>query len=132
MSKENVEIVQQNLEAFNRRDLPTLLSLNGSDVEIDWSRSQSPFKGIYRGHREMETFFDVFWTTFEEVQLEPHDFTEAGSEVVVLNTAHMRGRDGIEVSARTALVYTVENGQITCLRLFDEEDEALEAVGLSE
>lgn len=44
-------------------------------------------------------------------QLEPHDFTEAGSEVVVWNTAHMRGRDGIEVSARTALVYTVETGR---------------------
>ena len=58
--------------------------------------------------------------------------TEAGSEVVVWNTAHMRGREGIEVSARTALVFTVENGQVTCLRLFDEQDEALEAVGLSE
>jgi ketosteroid isomerase-like protein len=49
-----------------------------------------------------------------------------------LNTAHMRGRDGIEVSARTALLFRIENGQITSLRLFDEEDEALEAVGLSE
>jgi hypothetical protein len=29
-------------------------------------------------------------------------------------------------------VYTVENGQITRLRLFQERDEALEAVGLSE
>jgi ketosteroid isomerase-like protein len=44
----------------------------------------------------------------------------------------MRGRDGIEVSARTALLFRIENGQITSLRLFDEEDEALEAVGLSE
>jgi hypothetical protein len=44
----------------------------------------------------------------------------------------MRGRQGIEVSARTALVFTVENGQITCLRLFDELEEALEAAGLRE
>jgi len=29
-------------------------------------------------------------------------------------------------------VYTVENGQITGLRLFQEEAEALEAAGLSE
>jgi hypothetical protein len=34
------------------------------------------------------------------------------------------------VSARTALRYTVEAGQITCLRLFDEREEALEAAGL--
>jgi ketosteroid isomerase-like protein len=80
----------------------------------------------------MEAFWNVFWSTWEDVQLEPHGFTEAGSEVVVPNTAHMRGREGIEVSARTALVFTVENGQITRLRLFDEQDEALEAVGLRE
>jgi ketosteroid isomerase-like protein len=132
MSEENVEIVRRSIEPMNRRDLPTLLSLYRSDVEVDWSRSRSPFKGVYRGHRGLETFLDLFWSTWEDVQLEPHDFTEAGSEVVLWNTAHMRGREGIEVSARTALVFTVENGQITCLRLFDELDEALEAVGLSE
>jgi ketosteroid isomerase-like protein len=44
----------------------------------------------------------------------------------------MRGRDGIEVTARSALVYTVENGEITRLRLFQERAEAFEAVGLSE
>jgi ketosteroid isomerase-like protein len=104
-----------------------------SDAEIDWSRSRSPWKGVYRGYREMETFVrDVFWSSWEDVQLETHEFIQAGSEVVVPNTAHMRGREGIEVIARTALVFTLENGQITCLRLFDEQDEALEAVGLRE
>jgi ketosteroid isomerase-like protein len=132
MSRENVEIVRRGFEAWNRRDLTTWLTLYHPDAEIDWSRSRSPFKGVYRGHREMETFCEVFWSTFEDVQLETHDFIEAGSEVVVPNTAHMRGREGIEVSARTSLVFTAENGQITCLRLFDEQDEALEAAGLSE
>jgi ketosteroid isomerase-like protein len=133
MSQENVAIVRRSFEAWNRRDLRTWLAFFHSDAEVDWSRSRSPFKGVYRGHREIEAFTrDVFWSTFEDVQLETHDFIQAGSEVVVPNTAHMRGREGIEVSARTALVFTVENGQITCLRLFDEQDEALEAVGLRE
>jgi ketosteroid isomerase-like protein len=132
MSQENVEIVRRSFEAWNRRDLRTWLAFFHSDAEVDWSRSRSPFKGVYRGHREWETFWDVFWSTFEDVQLETHDYIQAGSEVVVPNTAHMRGREGIEVIARTALVFTVENGQITRLRLFDEHDEALEAVGLSE
>jgi ketosteroid isomerase-like protein len=131
MSEENVEIVRRSFEAWNRRDLRTWLALFHSDAEVDWSRSRSPFKGVYRGDG-IETFWDVFWSTFENVQLETHDFIQAGSEVVAPNTAHMRGREGIEVTARTALVFTVENGQITRLRLFDEHDEALEAVGLSE
>ena len=132
MSQDNVEIVRRAIEAWNQRDLPTVKALWHSDAEVDWLRSRSPFKGVYRGHGELEAFWDVFWSTWEDVQIEPHDFTEAGSEVVLWNTAHMRGREGIEVSARTALVYTVENGQITYLRLFDELDEALEAVGLRE
>jgi ketosteroid isomerase-like protein len=73
-----------------------------------------------------------FFSTFEDVLVETHGFTEAGSEVVVSNTAHARGRDGIEVVARSTFVYTVESGQITRLRMFQERAEALEAVGLSE
>ena len=131
MSGDNVEVVRRSIEAWNRQDRDGLRALYRSEAEVDWSRSRSPFKGVYRGRDEIEKFWDVFWSTWEDVRLETHDFTEAGSEVVVWNTAHMRGRDGIEVSARTALVFTVENEEITCLRLFDEQDEALEAVGLT-
>jgi ketosteroid isomerase-like protein len=132
MSQESVEIVRRSIEAWNRHDRRGLRAFYRPDAEVDWSRSRSPFKGVYRGRREIEKFWDVFWSTWEDVRLETHDFTEAGSDVVVRNTARMRGREGIEVSARTALVFTVETGQITRLRLFDEHDEALEAVGLTE
>lgn len=132
MSQENLEIVRRSVEAWNRRDLRALKREYRSDSEIDWSRSRGPFKGVYRGQREIEEFWRVLWSTFDQGELEIHETRDAGSEVVVLNTAHFRGRDGIEVSARTALVFTVEDGQITCLRLFDEREEAFEAVGLRE
>jgi ketosteroid isomerase-like protein len=132
MSQENIEIVRRGIEAWTRRDLPALMEFYGSDAEVDWSRSRGPFKGVYRGRRGLEEFWNVLWSTWEESSIETHRILETGSEVVVLNTAHFRGRDGIAVSARTALVFTVENGLITCLRLFDEQDEALEDVGLRE
>jgi ketosteroid isomerase-like protein len=74
----------------------------------------------------------AWFFTFEKAQIETHGFTDAGSEVVVSNTSHFRGRQGIEVSASSTWVFTVENGQITCLRLFQERAEALEAAGLRE
>jgi ketosteroid isomerase-like protein len=77
-------------------------------------------------------FSEEFWSTFEDVQIETYGWTESGSEVVCSNTAHIRGREGIEVVARSAFVFTVENGQITRLRMFQERAEALEAAGLSE
>jgi ketosteroid isomerase-like protein len=131
MSQENVEIVRRNIEAANGRDLRTWLAMFRSDAEIDWSRSRGPFKGVYRGPGELEAFWDV-WLTFEKAQIEMHDLIEAGSEVVVPNTTHFRGREGIEVVGRSAFVYTVENGRITRWRLFQERAEALEAVGLRE
>jgi ketosteroid isomerase-like protein len=132
MSKENVETVHRNIEAWNRRDLTAWLASFHPDGEIDWSRSRGPLKGVYRGHGEHEVFWDAFWSTFEDVQVEMHGFTEVGSEVVFPNTAHLRGRQGIEVVARSTFVFTVENGQITRQRMFQERAEALEAVGLRE
>ena len=127
-----MEVVRRSFEAWNQRDLTSWWALVHPDVEVDWSRSRAPFRGVYRGHDRIEAFWDVFWSTFEDVQIETHGFTEVGSEVVVPNTAHMRGRDGIELMARSALVFRLENGQITRLRLFQEQAEALEDAGLSE
>ena len=132
MSQENVEIVRAFFDAYNRRDLMTLLALWRSDAEIDWSQSRGPLQGVYRGIREIEAFWKEFWSMFEAIQVETHGFTEMGSEVVVPNTAHMHGREGIELVARSAYVYTVETRQITRLRMFQEQAKALEAVGLSE
>ena len=92
-----------------------------SDLEVDWSRSRAPFRGVYRGLSRVETFWDLFWSAFDSVQIETRGFTDVGSEVVVRNTAHMRGRDGIEVTARSALVFKVEDGRITRLRMFQEQ-----------
>jgi len=132
MSQENVEVALRWIEAFNRQDRITEAALWRSDAVADWSRARGPFKGVYRGGGQREAFRNEFWSTFQYVQIETYDVAEAGSEVVVPNTAHMRGRDGIEVSARSTLVFTVENGQITRLRMFQERDEALEAAGLRE
>jgi ketosteroid isomerase-like protein len=132
MSQENVEIVRRMNEAWNGRDHGAWLAAYSPEAEIDWSRSRGPLKGVYRGHDELEAFWDAFWSTFEDVQVEYHGFTEVGREVVVPNTAHIRGRQGIEVVARSTFVYTVENGQITRNRMFQERAEALEAAGLRE
>jgi ketosteroid isomerase-like protein len=131
MSGENVDVVRRHVEAWNRRDLQTWLALFSSDAEIDWSRARGPFKGVYRGREGQQAFWSV-WLTFDWGEIETHDITEAGSEVVVPNSTTFRGREGIEVVARSTFVFTVENGQITRYQLFQDRADALEAAGLSE
>ena len=133
MSDQNAATVRRGIEAWNRRDLKSFLAAHSPDVEFDWSRSRGPFQGIYGGRDGLEALWNEFYSTFTEVRIEAHGFTESGpSDVVVPNTAHMRGRDGIEVKARSAFVFTVEGGLIARLRMFQALPEALEAAGLSQ
>jgi len=130
--EENVESVRRHNEAWNRRDLTNWLASFSCGGEIDWSRSRGPLKGVYRGHRGLESFWHEFWSTFESVEIEAHGFRQTDSQVVVPNTAYMRGRDGIEVVAKSAFVFTLEHGLTTRLQMFQEQAEALEAARLSE
>jgi ketosteroid isomerase-like protein len=129
MSRKNVEIVWRGIQAFNGRDLTRAFSVWSSDAEIDWSRSRGPLKGVYRGHAELERFWGEFWSTFGSVEIETLGFIQAGADVVIPNSAHLRGREGIEVVAGSTFVYTVGRGQITRLRMFQELGDALEAAG---
>ncbi len=60
----------------------------------------------------------------------PDELIECGEYVVVPNVTRMRGRDGIEVEARSASVVTLREGRIVAWRLFRDRAEALRAVGL--
>ena len=73
-----------------------------------------------------------FRETWESAWLEPHEFIEAGDLVVVPGTQHVKGRGGIEVVARGAFVWTIRNGAIERMVMYQEKEDALEAVGLSE
>jgi len=47
-------------------------------------------------------------------------------------TNYLRGRDGIEVQARVAILWTIQDTKVARACLYQEKQEALEAVGLSE
>ena len=127
MSSENVDLVRKAIDAANRRDLSLGRDLWHPDAEVDWSRSNGPLKGVYRGQEEIEGLLGEFWSAFDRMETEAHEYTPVGAHVVVPNTVYMRGRDGVEVTARSTFVYTIEDGRITRLVMFNERDEALEA-----
>jgi ketosteroid isomerase-like protein len=130
MSQENVEVVKRSIAAGNERDLDALQSLIHPDIEVDWSASFGPEPRIYRGLEEAAEWYSDVGGTFESVRIVPDRFIESGDFVVVPHVAQMRGRDGIQVVARSAFVYEVRGGLITRVRMYQETAEALEAVGL--
>jgi ketosteroid isomerase-like protein len=88
--------------------------------------------GVYQGQEDVLAFYRNFLETFEEVHIEPERFVESSDSVVVPNSAQVRGRDGIETVARSALVLEIRGGQVVRIRLYQETREALEAAGLPE
>src|ERR1039458_1532925 len=130
MSAENVEIVRQALDAYSRRDVETSRALADPDIELDWSASRGWIAGVYRGFDEVLRFYSDYFDAFEEIVIKPDRFIEAGDSVVIPNISHQRGRDGVEVSARSTLVFTIRSGRTIRICLYQETEEALQAVGL--
>ena len=73
-----------------------------------------------------------FNETWESARLEPHEFIEAGDLVVVPGTLRVKGRGGIEVVSRGAYVWAIRDGAIERVTLYQERQDALEDLGLSE
>jgi ketosteroid isomerase-like protein len=132
MSEENVEIVRRSLDAYSRRDVEMLRALNHPDVELDWSASHGFQAGVYKGFDTALGFYSEYFEVFDNIAFDIVRMTAVGDRVIVSNVARQRGRDGIEVTARSALVFTVRDALITGIRLYQELDEALRAVGLEE
>jgi ketosteroid isomerase-like protein len=129
MSQENVEIVRAAVDAMSRSDIGAVLEHAAPDFELDFSRAMGPTRGVY-GIDQMQHFWDDFADQWEHLRVEADEFIEAGEHVVTPLTNHFRGRGGIEVQARPALVWTIRNGAIERVSMYQERQDALEALGL--
>ena len=132
MSQENVEVVRRSTTAYNRRDLDRMLEEWAPDAVLDWSRARSFDAGVYRGHGEIRAFVEGFLAVWDEVRFEIVDGpVEVGEGLLITeNVAYLRGRDGIEVQARSAWLTTIRDGKQTSLTLYQTKQEAVQAAGL--
>jgi ketosteroid isomerase-like protein len=133
MSEEDVERVRRGFAAYNRRDLDGTLAKWAPDAVLDWSNSRGFDAGVFRGHREIQAFWQRMLEAFDEVRIEIDDPVEVERGLVLVeNVAYLRGRDGIEVQARSAFLLGIRDGKTTSLTLYQTKEEALEAARVSE
>ena len=132
MSRENVEIVRDGFEAWDRHDYEAAASHFSADVEIDVSdRVLNP--AVYNGLDGAMRFRDEIAETWDEFHVEIEEVVSAGDEVVVLVRSSGLGRaSGAQVDSRAAWVAAVREQRITRLRLYRDRSRALAAVGLGE
>jgi len=134
MSQENVEIVRRSTDAYNRRDIDGILANWAPDAVLDWSNSRGLDAGVYRGQGEIRAFIERFLAAWDEVRIEIVDGPAEVEDGLLIaeNVTHLRGRDGIELQARSAWLVTIRDGEQTSLTLYQTKQEAREAAGLQE
>jgi ketosteroid isomerase-like protein len=134
MSQENVEIVLRSIDSSNHGDLRLALKDAADSITMDWSNSIGPLRGVYRGREQVTGFMASFLEAWDELQWHVQEIIDLDRDhVLVTNEVRMRGRaSGAVVRAVGSQVWTVRNGKIESVKVFQSKAEALEAVGLSE
>ena len=127
-----MEIVKAAIDAANREDWDAVFQADmAPGFEMDFSRAVGPWRGLFKVD-QLRRVVEEFAESWESVRIEPHEFIEAGDLVVVPWTLHVKGREGIETVARATFVWTIRDGAIERASMYQEQQEALEALGLSE
>ncbi|MEK6327093.1 MAG: nuclear transport factor 2 family protein [Actinomycetota bacterium] len=132
MSQENVEIVRAAIDAANKGDYDAAFKDAAPDFEWDNSRAIGADNRAVFSLQEAREFFKGVRGLWESAWIEINELIPIGDYVVLPHTTQVRGRDGIEVQARTTWLFTIRNGKIERICLYQERQEALEAAGVLE
>jgi ketosteroid isomerase-like protein len=133
MSHENVAVVGQVFDAFNRRDWAAWESHHHPEVE--WcDPPELPDAGVHHGVGAIRRFFDELLVTGDEWHVEVDDIESVGQDRVL-----MRGRSvligrvsRIPLEDPFFQLFELGEGRVHRVRTFRSTTEALEAAGLRE
>jgi ketosteroid isomerase-like protein len=140
MSQENVEVVRRFYESARteaRRGTLAVLEVGlvefiAPEFEFFPTRELDA-AGLYRGPDGFSRFLAEFFGEFDDVRIEPHEFIEAGDQVLVALTFYARGKQsGAEAAWNVFTAWTLSDGMITRGQTFADRADALKAVGLAE
>ena len=133
MSQENVEVVRQSYEAWNRGDLEALLDLMHPAVQIDYTAGAFPgIDETYEGHEGARKYWRDLRDPWSSLTLHVEKLHGTGDTVVTVFTFAGQGRDGIVVRRRLGNVIGITDGLVSRMEAYGDPSKALEAAGLSE
>jgi ketosteroid isomerase-like protein len=115
MLVQNITAVpQQAYAAFQRADVPAILSLLADDAEwIIPTIANVPFSGARRGRAQVGEFFATLAQQQEAVRFEPRDFVAGDDRVVALGSYEWKVRGtGRTWRSDFVHVFTVRDGKI--------------------
>jgi ketosteroid isomerase-like protein len=131
MSQENVEVVRGHIEAFGR-DADKALSF--LDPYVVWDTNRTGGADPAYGYDGVSEAARRYLGAFADYAFEAERLSDLGSGWVlaaVTESGRGKGSD-VPVQRSFAALYTLLDSKIARITTFPNEDEALEAAGLSE
>ena len=123
--KQNVEVVRDMLQDYVRGDFDAALPAFAQDVEVVTSleRFHGPTGVVEEAKR-----WEQMWSDY---RFEVRDLVSAGDKVVLLYRQVGKAKEsGVEVEERAAWVYTLREGKIARVEMFQDRETALRKASL--
>ena len=137
MSRENVEIVRELIDANRSDDLESRIEANLAlwDPSCEYTSVTAAVEPrTYRGHDGIRRYLGDLAERWAEWRSEAEEVIDAGPDTV-LATIRFRAtgkHSGAPIEARLGVVFVLSDGKLLRGRTYQSRDEALEAVGLRE
>jgi ketosteroid isomerase-like protein len=128
----NVDLIRRGYEAWNQGDLDWVEKF--VDSEIEWrGYTHIPESGTLRGRDEVRAWLERFRDAWEQLDIEVDDLIDTGDQVLALVRFSGTGRgSGVPVEGGAdAHVWTIHDGRIVAVSLYQGTSEALESLGLA-
>jgi ketosteroid isomerase-like protein len=131
MSKENVDIVRESYQAYQRGDVAR--GIADIDPELVVHRAE-PDGATFRGPEGLLKAFAEWVEDFDEFSVTAEEFIDANDRQVVVRV-HQKAvgaRSGVPIEADYWFVHTLKDSKLIRLDMLPTRDRAFEAAGLSE
>jgi ketosteroid isomerase-like protein len=123
--QESLRIVDELIDAWNRRDLDAVLVHMHPECETRGAEVTEPV----RGHAGLAAAFRDWFEAFDEFTIEQEDRVEQGDRVLVTMRQRARGRgSGLEVEERFYQLFTLRDGKVFRFEEFSDEADARRAL----
>jgi ketosteroid isomerase-like protein len=132
MSEENVNILRQGYDAFNRGNIDTVMGL--MDPNIEWQEPDVeglPQRGTHHGPDAVaNNVFGPVAENWDDFQVVPEEFLDADDRVIVLGHFQGRGKaTGRTLDAPYAHVWTLRDGKAVHFRSYTDTANFLQSLG---
>ena len=126
--EQQIAVIEQAIEAWNRRDDEEVAALCHPDVEIHSAVARTEGSGAYHGPDGAREWLRNNVETLDMV-LGPRQFLAFRGLVLCLFEAQIRGTgSGVELKQDYGAVYEVKHGLITRMLSYDDPREAIETL----